>query len=261
MEDQEEGIAYLEKYLEDFPQGGLLAEVYLHLGQYYYSREDYFQAREYFNTLMEKMPDGEEVPEAYYWIAWSYFNQKDYQMALQMFKKVGGKFWGEDAQFRVGECLYELGMWEEAGKAYASFLKNYSESQLVAEAFQKKASTLYERGKLKAALDEFQKVLDREEAADYIKVHSQFVVGEIYEALGDYSKACYEFLKVVYLYPSYEDFVRRAYLKAGELLEKEEKWLEAKKIYTKLLRFPDKKSFAQGKILELIYKIETESKE
>lgn len=111
--------------------------------------------------------------------------------------------------------------------------------------------------KFNEALDYFKKVIDSN-AMDYLKASSQYELGQTYDRMNDSSRACFEYLKVSYLYPSFTPLVTASYKRAAEIFEEETKFVQAKNIYTKLLDFPEEKDFAQNKIIELNKKIEGE---
>jgi tetratricopeptide (TPR) repeat protein len=245
----------LEKYASEFPDGKLIAEVYLQNAHYHYGREDYNEARKYFGLLTEKMPGHKLASEAYYWTGWAYYHQQNFAQAIDAFATITTDSWEkEDAQFRIAECLYMQEKWDEAYRRYSAFIQDYPKNQLIPEALYKMGLSLKNEGKLHEALDYLKKAIDTN-APDYLKVNCQYEIGRTYDKLNDFSRACFEYLKVAYLYPSYTKLSISSYKRAAEILEEEAKFIQAKNIYTKLSEFPEEKNFAQDKIIELNKKI------
>jgi tetratricopeptide (TPR) repeat protein len=175
------------------------------------------------------------------------------------FSKITTESWEkEDAQFRIAECLYMQEKWNNAYEQYSSFIKNYSDNQLIPEALYKAGLSMENSGELNGALDCLRKAIDSKYSMDYLKVDCQYEIGKIYDQMNDSSRACFEYLKVAYSYPSYIKLVISSYKRAAEILEGENKLVQARNIYVKLSDFPEERDFAQDKIVELNMKITEE---
>jgi TolA-binding protein len=64
---------------------------------------------------------------------------------------------------------------------------------------------------------------------------AQFKLGEAYWEAGNRESALLQFSKVIYLYPHLTDIMEEALLKMGSLYLEENKILEARQVYNKLL--------------------------
>lgn len=97
--DALEGVGYLQRIAQSYPESKYLDRVYLSLGEYYFSQRNTGTAQAAYEEIVTKFPDSKIFNYAQYKLGWTYFNTGDdesLRAAIDTFRKVVDTL---DAQF------------------------------------------------------------------------------------------------------------------------------------------------------------------
>ena len=108
-----------------------------------------------------------------------------------------------EAQYRVGECLFNKGEYEESIKAFDGVLRDFSASEYVDDALYSKAWSLIRMRREAEAIPIFRKIVEKFGGGDY-GASSQFSLGDYFYSVKDYENAASEYERFVELYPDHK---------------------------------------------------------
>ena len=136
----------------------------------------------------------------------------------------------------------------KALETYESIIKNSPEFKR--DAYMKIAQEHKEQAEYEKAIPAYQEALGSPmNLSEVTNAELQFSIADSYEFLNRLDKAIEEYLKIPYLYSQEISWVVKSYLRIARLLEKQEKWEEAKTIYRKVIGLKtDEMKFAQERI-------------
>jgi len=131
------------------------------------------------------------------------------------------------------------------GEGLEKFIDKYPESNLVPQARLKLANSFFQQGNYSKARENYTWVTKISEEGE-LSVEAQYRIGDCWfnEAAGEkdyekavekYNKAVVEYLRVVHLYPQFEEWKVKAQLQTGKSYEVMGKKNEAKNTYQKIL--------------------------
>ena len=107
----------------------LTAKALYMAGESFIESKEYDKAKESFEKLRSSFPNAPEIPNAVEALGFLLENKGDYEGALGLYKEVAEKWKASLASqhqgLNIGRCLEHLGKFEEADKAYSSFLETY----------------------------------------------------------------------------------------------------------------------------------------
>ncbi|RMD46496.1 MAG: hypothetical protein D6834_02340, partial [Aquificota bacterium] len=131
-----------------------------------------------------------QTDETKYKIAFLYFKTKDYFNAKKLFEDLYNRYpkYKNDIAYFLGIIAYNSKDLELAKKYFEEAIKG----------------------------------------SDYRRVaESYFILGDIYEKLGNQDEALNSYINVIYLYSQAKDYVIKSRIKAAKILEKEDKRIDA----------------------------------
>ena len=86
-----EGIGYLHRLTQSYPEYKDLDAAYLAMGEFYFSQKNTGTAQAAYQTIIDKYPKSQYYQYAQYKLAWTYLNlgeEDDYRKAITLFKNV-----------------------------------------------------------------------------------------------------------------------------------------------------------------------------
>ena len=150
----------------------------------------------------------------------------------------------------VANMYYLKGEQRQALSLYENFEKSFPNSPFLPHAWLKQGEIYLKLEEDDKALSIFQRIMGSEATAK-IKIEAEDSIARILEKRGEKEKAAFEYLKLTYLFPAFEERVKDSLKKAAQLLEEVEKYTEAIQVYKKLLNYEEDKGEILKKIEEL----------
>jgi TolA-binding protein len=238
----DDALALLDKLLakgidDDLHQKVLYREAWCFL-----ARKQEQDALETFEKLLKDWPNSQFTPVAAYQAGEIRLKMKDFASAYDYFQKSvnsGGK--GEvreQALLRFGEAQTLRDNWSGAKKTFETFMAEFPNSKFLRQArfwrgWSNENIKLYPQ-----AISDYNAVL-RFNIKDEISARAQFQLGETYISLKQYDNALKELVKVEINYARFKQWVARAKLEIGQVLDKQGKKKLAIEQYKKLVKkFP-----------------------
>ncbi|MFV0337471.1 MAG: tetratricopeptide repeat protein [Chthoniobacterales bacterium] len=184
--DYESAVEQSKKILELNPDH-IFAGKIIFLGGYALLQQEKFnEAAEMFLKVRSDYPESESHEDAEYWYAMTFLFQSQYKKALDQFKFFATTYpetdLGIDAKFRIAVCYYALEDYQTAKQLLTEFLTDHLEEPQAAQAHTLLGDIAGGEGKLRDALEHYQKVENLtlvQSEIDYAMMAS----AKIYEAL------------------------------------------------------------------------------
>lgn len=204
-----------------------------------------------FSGLLKEHPQAPIALDVRFWFADHYRSKGEYAKARSYYEEIAG---GQAADRAVEEALYNAAMtYIEEGKPdqalsrFDDLALRFPGSAVAKTALRKTATIMKEMKNYDGAVASLSKALTKENTE--LNAQVQFEIAECYEAKAEAAKAVEEYLKVPYLYPAGTFWSVRAQLKCAQLLERMERYDDAKTIYEKLARMDIEESeFARQRL-------------
>ncbi len=114
-------IRKFQEMQTNLPKSDYLDDSYYWMGLAYYKLEDYPLAEGSFKNLLAKGKDRKLLDEGRYWLGEIGFVTKDYQRGIEEYGRLVAEGRGgirAQAQYRIGECWWEMENYEKALKAF-----------------------------------------------------------------------------------------------------------------------------------------------
>ncbi|MDP2043774.1 MAG: tetratricopeptide repeat protein, partial [Candidatus Omnitrophota bacterium] len=196
---EKEAIARFKLLRAKYPDSKLTPEIMWWLGQYYYQHDDLNLARRYFSSLIRDFPDSNLAGNAFYALGLTFSDEGKPEQAAENFR-----------------MAIKLGPVELRAQATAALAESYYKIQD------------YEQAKLF-----YQKSLELANVNEVANL--QFSLAEVLEAKGELDAGIGLYLKVSDLYADAPQLFFRALLRAANIYEDKEKFIEALKLYKRIV--------------------------
>ena len=162
-----------------------------------------------------------------YVVADAYFKDKDFLMASQLYRTAVEEFpdtsAAQKAYFNLAQCYMSLGYDKQSVEVLYRQLEEFPRGRLSGQAKWKLTIALYgiaekefAAGNHKTAVDDLEELLARTTNTSLIQ-KARFLLGEVYEAMGEYSKA----------YGQYRAIIREDRGASGRIVERAKGKIEA----------------------------------
>jgi len=270
----DEAVSFIKEFVRQNKTLNFADKLSFKIGELYYGLADYKKAEEEYNLFIEQFPKSSLVPEAYYWKGKSAEQQKNDDAALASFTKVYESYpKSETAAASVIELanIYNrLKKFDEAAAILNSAIDNLRESPRAAEISFLLGITYVNSGDVSSAYDSFNDVITyydgtlfaekaklelglidlsakRYENAEHyfrelstnrtddIGAKAQYYLGETLFEQNNLTDAISAFVRVNTIFPKYDEWVTKSFLKLGDSFVKQKDKKRAKQMYRKVL--------------------------
>ena len=169
-------------------------------------------------------------------LGWISYREGKTQESIDQFKYVIEHYSNSDSAYNaaiaLGDVLTDSGNYENAVNTLKSLLDKYIDEQF-SRIINKKIALIYQKkGLCDQAIAYFKKALSSD--SNDFNAELQFRIAECLEDEGRFDNAVSEYLKVGYLYPMSSYWSMRSRLRTAQIFEAQERWADAKKIYTEI---------------------------
>lgn len=199
MRKDAEALAIFNNFLKDFPRSKIASDVKFWFADYHRAKKNFDVARGYYESVLKEHPSDETGEEALYNIGMTFVDELKADEAMKRFDELGSRFPG---------------------------------SGIARGAYRKAAKLKKDARDYDGAVSYLEKALTKDN--DELNAQVQYEIAESYEAKNELGRAVEEYLKVPYLYSKGTFWSVRAQLKCAQLLERMERFDDARKLYEKL---------------------------
>lgn len=270
----EEAVSFIKEFVNQNPGLNFADKLGFKVGELYYGLADYKKAQEEYNIFTEQFPKSSLVPEAYYWIGKSEEQQKNDDDAIINFTKVYESYPKSEtapaAVIELSNIYNRLKRFDEAVSVLKSSLDNLRESSRAAEIAFMLGTTFVNAGDVSSAYDAFNDVItyyDRtifaekaklelglidlsakryqnaehyfrelsEKLTDDIGAKAQYYLGEALFEQNNLTDAISAFVRVNTVYPKYDEWVTKSFMKLGDSFVKMKDKKKARQMYREVL--------------------------
>ena len=248
----DEAVETSRIFIEKYPDSEWTPDVIFWLAEQYYNQGKYTEAEPLFLRIANDFAGHRLAARALYWTGRAAAEKSDYVKAIERYSEVAKTYPDSEilpqTRFAQGDALTELGEFARAILAFEEILKNYPESQLVSAAWGRKGDCQYSLAtdnpaRYEEAINSYQAVLNRPSSSPVLKMQAEYKIGRCLEKTGSFEKAFSRYMNVVYTFineqvertPYSTLWFTRAAFGAASLKEKEHVWVEAVKIYERVI--------------------------
>jgi TolA-binding protein len=248
----DEAVETSKIFIEKYPDSEWTPDVIFWLAEQYYNQGKYGRAEPLFLRIANDFSGHRLAARALYWTGRSAAEESDYVKAIERYSEVAKSYPDSEilpqTRFAQGDALTELGEFARAILAYEEILKNYPESPLVSAAWGRKGDCQYSLAtdnpaRYEEAISSYQAILNRPSSSPVLKMQAEYKIGRCLEKAGSFEKAFSHYMSVVYTFttervsrtPYSILWFTRAAFGAASLKEKEQVWVEAVKIYERVI--------------------------
>ena len=245
-----EALSICQNYIKNYPNSEWTPEVIFWVAEQYYNRGEYKKAEPFFLTTHFK--DHSLAPRSLYWAGKCAAEEANYVSAIERYG-IFAKNYPTDkilplVRFAQGDALTQLGEFERAILAFEEIIKNFPESPLVSNAWGRKGDCQFvlankNPDRYAEAMNSYQSILGRASAPLSIKLQAEYKIGRCFEKTNQPQKAFSHYINVIYTFlnkdieysPYSILWFTRAAFGAATIKEKEKNWVEAVKIYQRVI--------------------------
>ncbi|MDZ4815050.1 MAG: tetratricopeptide repeat protein [Verrucomicrobiota bacterium] len=198
---EEKTLAEFASFLQKHEGTAIAAQALFWMGNYYFSKQDFGNAKARFEQLARKFPKDDLADDAMYWSGKCAMFLEDYQNANKLFQQVvemPGTALKFDARMRQGDALRQLDQFENALVVYETVLKESTTPDELNEARLGKAVSLYTLKKYDEAISVFQQVVDSSHQNVFLANEASYRLGKCLEKVGKIKEALAVYMDVVY---------------------------------------------------------------
>lgn len=162
-------MAYNE-FIERYPTDPLLVEVYWAIANTWFKDEalapvSYEKAITYYKKIIEEYPSSTLTNESHERIVRVYMKNKEFSSAfdelIALKKDEKTVKWDSEMDFMVGECLYQMGRYDEAVAVFASVLKDkVQQEDILRKIVFRMADSLYKTGRWLDAIQAYKRGME-----------------------------------------------------------------------------------------------------
>ena len=232
----DDSIKIFKQLIKEYPDSDEFHRGIYGLGLSYYSSGDEKEALSVFKSYISQYPTGGVIPEVQFWLGQYYYDKGLYDAAYEYFKKLKDSYPGSpfapQSVFYMVEILMKNGLKSDARACLKEVITRYPDTNFEKESYEKLGTLAMDDGRYDEAIEAYNKSLTSEKNSRNCHIHVQ--IGECYEKQGRIEEAEREYLKAAYLFPDVPYWPVNAQLNVARLLEGQNKWDEAKKVYEKL---------------------------
>lgn len=248
----DEAVETCKVFIEKYPDSEWTPEVMFWLAERYYNQGKYVDAEPIFLRIANDFNEHRLAARALYWAGRAAAEESNYVKAIERYSEVAKTYPDSDVlpqtRFAQGDALTELGEFARAILAFEEILKNYPENDLVSAAWGRKGDCQYSLAtenpaRYEEATSSYQAVLNRPSSSQVLKMQAEYKIGRSLEKIGSFDQAFSRYMNVVYSLvnekvdrtPYSVMWFTRAAFGAASLKEKESAWIEAVKIYERVI--------------------------
>ncbi len=246
-----EALKIFKSLVERYPQSEIAEESLLWMGDHALESLEFDNAIGYYEKLIRDFSGSDRKNIVLYHLAESYEGKEEYDQSIQRYRQIDKERDRElytKAELAIAD-IFSLDIDQtKAMETYENIIKDSPEFKR--DAYIKIAEVYAESGEYARAVAAYQNAIQSPiNLSEIPNAELQFFIGDSYERLNQADKVTEEYLKIPYLYPQETSWVVKAYLRIARLLEKQEKWEEAKTIYHKIIALKtDEMKFAQERL-------------
>ena len=270
----DEAANFLEEFVNQNPGLNFSDKISYKIGDIYYGLADYKKALQGYSSFIEKFPNSPLVPDAHYWIGKSAEQLKNNEQAIENYIIVYNSYpKSESAAASVIELtnIYnKLKKYEDAVSILRSAIDKLKGSTKAAELAFTLGSTFINANDVSSAYDSFNDVITyydgtifsekaklelglidlaakrydnaehyfrelSEKRKDDIGAQAQYYLGETLFEQNNLTDAISALVRVNTVYPNYDEWVTKSFLKLGDTFVKQKDYKKAKQMYRNVL--------------------------
>ncbi|MFH1561987.1 MAG: tetratricopeptide repeat protein [Nitrospirota bacterium] len=220
---QEEIIATYQRLIDSYPESPAVPEALYRLGNYYFEKQDYPKAYEYFRQISEnhqrgKPPESPYLAMSLYFQGFSLYHCGYFKEATLPFSKfISATSIGQqtseaslfdielqaNAQYYLVDCWYKEKDWDNAFVEATKFVNSYPQHQLFPEALFIKGFCLYSMERFSEAVSDFSIIIEKYPAGSKA-LFAQYYLAQIFFNQKDYQRAKAAYQRLISGFPENE---------------------------------------------------------
>ena len=250
--ETKEALAICQDYIKNYPDSEWTPDVIFWIAEQYYNRGDYKKAEPFFLRITTQFKTHSLAARSLYWAGKAAAAQANYVSAIERYGIFAKNYPTNKilalVRFAQGDALTQLGEFARAILAFEEIIKKFPESPLVSSAWGRKGDCQFVLAsknpeQYAEAMNSYQSILGRASAPLSIKLQAEYKIGRCFEKTNQPQKAFAHYINVIYTFlnkdieysPNSILWFTRAAFGSATIKEKEKAWVEAVKIYQRVI--------------------------
>ncbi|HXG37265.1 MAG TPA: tetratricopeptide repeat protein, partial [Bacteroidota bacterium] len=284
---QQEAVQVIDQYIEANPGTGIVEELQLKKADLLYNQKQYAAAVNEFQAFVSKYPNSPHVATALFWSAKSLIALNRLSEAASTFERAAGASGATaqlaaNALLEAGRVYFQQKQYDQALRLFSNLESKYPTTDAAAEASYMKGRVFWENGDLQEAKNQFEFVIQKHPASDaaarskvslaqmslkagdvakaqtyaqevatsrndVLGAEAQYLIASIFAERKEWQNAVTAYLRVRYVFPSFEEWVTKAYLGLGIAYENLKDIPKAREAYQNAVKLKkDEQSVAEA---------------
>jgi len=267
----EAAVETCRSFVRDYPDSQWAPDVIFWLAEQNFNAGKYEEAEPLFMRIVSEYKTHSLAPRALYWAGRCAAARSNYVQALELFADIAKEYPDDDilpqTRFSQGDVLAELGEFARAILAFDEIIRKYPDNHLVNAALGRKGDCQFtlaanDPARYAEALSSYQAIMDRPSAPLTLKLQAEYKIGRCHEKTGMPAKAFNRYMNVVYTFlnenversPYAVMWFTRSAFGAAALKEMEQAWVDAVRIYERVIEANVPAGDEAGKRIERLKK-------
>jgi len=268
--EPEKAAALINDFVEKNSKQNFADQLFFKKGEIYYGQRSYEKARESYSQFINEYPKSPLIPDAYYWLGKCCQNLNKTDEALKYYdivvKSYPSNQLAANSVIESGAIYFGQKKYDKAIAVYDQALGHFTGSTRAAEILFLKGFSQSTKGDMEAALNTFDEVIQyypgtifadkakletgviyymrknydgatahfkslAENRSDDLGAKAQYYLGVCVFDAKKYTDAVTALVRVGTIFPNYDEWVTRSYLKLGECYEKMKEHSKARDMY------------------------------
>ena len=218
MRDYKDASDSYKEFIANYPNSKLVSQAYYWIGKCAENLNQFNDAIFYFSRVFNSYPESESAPASAIELGNIYNQQQNYDSALSVYdqalSKLPNKLRFPEITFMKGMTLISKNDPNDAAVVFSQVMQNYSGTIFSEKSKLELGLIAYDAKQYDVAVPYFQDLAQNR--TDEIGAQAQYYYGDILFNQKNYSDAITALVRVGTIFPAYDDWVTKSYLKLGD---------------------------------------------
>ena len=252
LKDPESARRAYFQFMYSYPKDPLVADALLSIGDSLVEQGLYNKAIDIYERVIREFADEDTATtRARFNMAKTYVKMGDYRNAIQLFLKAREKYYSDqmrsEIEYQIGNCLYLLNEYQDAGNVFGNFLANEQGGEFVEDASILLGDCFYKQDNYLGAFQIFRKIIETHPKSNKVP-YGMYCMGKSLKAMNMPESAIMTFREGIQAYPD-DDYASKMALEIGRCyFDKGDYWLAYNAFDSFVKQYPHSELVVEGMI-------------
>lgn len=252
LKDPESARRAYFQFMYSYPKDPLVGDALLSVGDSLAEQGLYHKALDVYEKIIREFATEDTVTtRAQFNMAKTYVQMGDYRKAIQLFLKTRWKYYSDqmsaEIEYQIGNCLYLLNEYQDAGNVFGNFLMNQKGEEFVENVSYLLGDCFYKQDNYLGAFQIFRKTVEAYPKSKKIP-YGMYCMGKSLKAMSMPESAIKTFREGIQGYPD-DDYASKMLFEIGKCyFDKGDYWLAYNAFDSFVRQYPHSELAAEGMI-------------